>query len=143
MTQKEITLAEDTLRSKGYRVTKGRIALLGFLARNRKPLSISQIEKELLYLMDRVTVYRALEEFFEAKLVDKVLLKEGVPYYEYRHEDHHHHVLCTVCGKIEDIAICDEEILERTILKTATHFASISSHTMEFFGVCTKCDKLK
>lgn len=141
MTHKEIEIAEGLLRTNGYRVTQGRIALVGFLKRNHKPLSISQIEREMLHVMDRVTVYRALEEFVSAKLVDKVILNDSLPYYEFRHDEHHHHVVCTVCGLIEDIAICDEVILEKTILQTAKQFAAIDSHSMEFFGVCRRCKR--
>jgi Fe2+ or Zn2+ uptake regulation protein len=51
---------------------------------------------------------------------------------------HHHHIVCTSCGTIEDFELCDLEKTTNHILSKSS-FSSITSHTLELFGVCKKC----
>jgi Fur family ferric uptake transcriptional regulator len=92
--------------------------------------------------MDKVTLYRALEDFSKSKIVAKINLQDVAVYYEFLHTDHHHHhIVCEKCGKLEDIEHCSPLVLEKEILKHSKSFSSIASHSLEFFGVCKACSK--
>ncbi len=132
---------ETILRKAGYKVTPGRVALLTVLAKSPLPLSI----KRILALtksknLDQVSVYRALEDFALKGIVQKVDLQHAHAHYEFVAEhNHHHHVICKNCDTIEDIENCDTSAIEASALKKSKSFASIKSHSLEFFGICKKC----
>lgn len=142
MKSKDIILFKELLRENGYRITPARMALLTFLIRSKNPLTAGDIQKELNYKMDKVTLYRALEDFAKSKIVAKINLQDTATYYEFLHEDHHHHhIVCEKCGKIEDIENCNQANLQKEVLKHSKNFTVINSHSLEFFGVCKTCSK--
>jgi Fe2+ or Zn2+ uptake regulation protein len=91
---------------------------------------------------NQTTVYRALEALAETGAVLRVDLGHAHAHYEVaRKKDHHHHIICKSCGKIEDIEVCGPRELESTVLKKSKKFSIIKSHALEFFGVCNICVK--
>jgi len=121
-------------------VTKGRVSMLVFLSRSSKPLTASEIQKGMGHTIDKVTLYRALEDFEKSKIITKVNLHGAATYYELIHEGHHHHhIVCEKCGRIEDIENCNQGSLQKEILKRSKSFVTISSHSLEFFGICKSC----
>lgn len=142
MKTQEVLACEELLKKHTYRVTEGRMALLLFLRRAKKPLSVGEIHKQLAYTIDKVTLYRALEDFVQSKIVAKISLRDAATYYEFIHTNHHHHhVVCEKCGKIEDIESCNQDSLQKEILKSTKSFKVINSHSLEFFGICKNCEK--
>jgi Fur family ferric uptake transcriptional regulator len=142
MKSKDILASEALLQEHGYRLTPGRISLLIFLKKSMKPLSAGDIQKQLGHKMDKVTLYRALEDFAKSKIVAKINLQDTATYYEFIHEDHHHHhIVCEKCGKIEDIENCNQANLQKEVIKHSKSFTTINSHSLEFFGVCKACSK--
>jgi Fur family transcriptional regulator, ferric uptake regulator len=140
MNLKDTVFCEDLLKEHSYRVTPGRMALLLFLKHAKKPLSAGDIQKQLSHPMNKVTLYRALEDFSQSKIVAKISLRDSVTYYEFIHAGHHHHhIVCEQCGKLEDIESCDAVSLQKEILKHSKNFKSINSHSLEFFGICKGC----
>jgi len=132
-------MTKDTIKTKlrsiGFRVTDPRIQLLGILEKSGcKPQTADEIR--VLSKLDKVTVYRTLESFVEAKLVQKVEFGDGVTRYEIKH-GHHHHIVCTKCGAVTDVDNCLEDGKVKA-LETKTGF-TISSHALEFFGLCRRC----
>ena len=142
MKTKDELLCEELLQKHSFRVTKGRVALLMFLKQSKKPLSALDILQQITYRLDKVTLYRALEDFSKSKIITKVNLQSTSTYYEYLHADHHHHhIICEQCDKIEDIETCNQTNLQKEILKYSKSFIKINSHSLEFFGVCKTCSK--
>lgn len=89
---------------------------------------------------DLVTVYRNLQNLLKVGLVREVRFKDSAVLYELSAEgDHHHHVVCRSCGLIDELEECGPYDLEASALKTATRFASIDEHSLEFFGTCRAC----
>lgn len=130
-------LNKKQLKAHGYRLTKPRQEIFAVL--KHKPQSVVEIlvqlhEKKLR--IDKVTVYRALENFVKIGLVAETQFKDGVSVYELADHEHHHHVLCESCGRIEDICL-DENLLLKATKKSSSFL--IKSHRLEFFGLCQKC----
>ena len=142
MKHTDLSTCEELLLEHGYRVTKGRVALLSFLMHSKKPLSVGDIQKEIKYTIDKVTLYRALEDFSSSKIVAKINLQNSATYYEFLHKDHHHHhIICEICGKIEDIETCNQSTLQKEVIKSSKYFTVINPHSLEFFGTCKTCSK--
>ncbi len=142
MKTKESIVCENILKEHKYRLTPGRINLLVFLKQSKNPFTAKDIHKEMGHTLDKVTLYRALEDFSRSKIVAKVNLKDTSTYYEFLHEDHHHHhIVCEKCGTIEDIEHCNQTALQKEVIKSSKKFKAINSHSLEFFGVCKMCTK--
>ena len=88
--------------------------------------------------MDLVTVYRTLASFEKAGIVKRVDLRADAVLYELN-DEHHHHIVCTNCGTVEDFELCDMEALTKKIAQKSKHFKTIQEHTLELFGICTQC----
>jgi Fur family ferric uptake transcriptional regulator len=132
---------EEVLHTKGFRVTNGRLKLLAFLAHAGRPLSIQQI----LALWkgkspDMVTLYRSLSDLSRAGIVQRIDLNTGVAHFEYTpNRPHHHHIVCSDCGAIEEIEVCAIDTLQKKIMHKSKQFKDITTHNLEFFGHCIKC----
>jgi Fe2+ or Zn2+ uptake regulation protein len=134
------TLFADTLRKAGFRATSGKLAVLTELSKQKLPISIGELSKKLQTKANIVTLYRALDELTAAGLVRRVDLQHSHAHYEIVSQDeHHHHLICRACGAIEDVDMCGASRVESKILANSKKFASIETHTMEFFGVCRSC----
>jgi Fur family ferric uptake transcriptional regulator len=138
-------LALTRLKDGGFKLTKPRMALLKAVSSATRPFSteeIFQASKKLLKSdkCDLVTVYRSLSRFQELGLVSQIDLGDGVSRYEMNDPSghHHHHFVCSRCGKIEPLTLCELETQEQA-LKQAGYTGL--SHRLEFFGVCPPCTK--
>lgn len=140
MKSTETIFCEKLLQKNAYRLTPGRIALLTFLKQSKKPLSVQEIYEKIHYPMNKVTLYRALEDFSKSKIITKINLRESAAYYEFLHTDHHHHhIICELCGTLEDIEHCHQVRLQGDALLHSKSFTRINSHSLEFFGICRVC----
>lgn len=141
--QRPVTLKEQ-LQAVGLRGTKPRLALAVFLERRHQPVGTPELAGELVpKRFDLATLYRTLKSFQDAGLVRHVPIDQRFASYEWVQdaEEHHHHLVCQTCGVIEEIPECDLEALEKRVLKGARGFSRITSHSLEFFGVCSACSK--
>lgn len=130
----------NLLRESGLRATKPRWAILSYLAGNHRPHTIADITKQLRDTIDVATIYRTIEGFVQAGLVQEINLGAGRVHYEYRDAGHaHHHIVCTSCGDIEDTLDCRDELLEEATLQKSKKFTHINAHALEFFGTCNAC----
>jgi Fur family transcriptional regulator, ferric uptake regulator len=129
------------LRSHQHRVTGPRRDILVLLAADHGPFTIEQVYKRLKKAAcDRVTLYRNLATLEKLGLVRRCDFGDGSYRYELNREgDHHHHIICRVCAKVETINLCVAEALERTAKQMG--YTNVT-HSMELFGICPKCRKL-
>jgi Fur family transcriptional regulator, ferric uptake regulator len=128
------------LTDSGLKVTKNRIAILQEIKKQTKPFTIPELQDKLSSKkIDQVTLYRSVNSFLKAGLLKELRLQKGNSSYEYNHGDHHHHIVCTVCGSIESIDICVADSVARKLLSQKTSFVAITDHHFELFGVCRAC----
>lgn len=130
----------EALRNNGLKITPGRIEILSVLAKYHIPLSAEDISKKIRFSkIDRATVYRTLSSLVTASIIKKIHLGTSSECFELNNT-HHHHIVCTDCGRIEDFEACNTEDATRNILKHSA-FQSISTHSLELFGICKKCSQ--
>jgi Fur family transcriptional regulator, ferric uptake regulator len=85
------------------------------------------------------SVYRALDGMDELGLVQRVDLGDGVARFEPAHADgeHHHHLICDDCGKVEPFA---DAGLETAIERVAGGRGySVAAHDVVLRGACEDC----
>ena len=85
------------------------------------------------------SVYRALEGLDEFGLVQRVDLGDGVARFEPAHSggDHHHHLVCDDCGRVEPFA---DSTLETAIARVARGRGyAVAAHDVVLRGACEDC----
>src|SRR5512143_1283496 len=120
------------------RPTAIRLRILDVLDASRSPLSAAEVHARLGEGgPDLATVYRNLDRFAGASIVRPVRFADGTRRYEIARGGHHHHLVCTLCGEIEDLAPCGVELLEEAAIRQ--HGFHVASHSLEFYGTCRSC----
>jgi Fe2+ or Zn2+ uptake regulation protein len=133
------------LNNQGYRSSASRNLILSLLAKSCKPLAVLDFQKlfkKNKLNVNRTTLYRELDILKKEGLVSEIQLKDSKKWYELANQTHHHHVICTKCGKIDNVVVCDVKLADK-ILKLMPGFSSIDSHTFVFFGLCKSCAHIK
>jgi Fur family ferric uptake transcriptional regulator len=127
----------------GGRYTRTRRRLVEILARAGMPLTLPDIVRGRRDLAPS-SVYRNLAWLEDAGLIRRVASEDGFGRYELSEEltGHHHHLLCSSCGRIEDVDIPSEleGRLNRTFdgLARRAGFATVS-HRLDLIGLCRAC----
>jgi Fur family ferric uptake transcriptional regulator len=129
------------LREHGYKLTPQRHAILKVIASSSDHLTPEAIyEKACSKKPDigLVTVYRTLELLGKLNLVCRVHAPDGCRSYMMRRPtEHHHHLICSQCGRVVDFTNCTLAGMEQKLSKE-TRF-DISGHLLEFYGLCPDC----
>lgn len=134
----------NLLKLYGLKVTSGRLKLLEIILKERSPLSVEFIEQKFDKQLDRVSIYRALQSLVNAELVQRIGLDPDRAHYELiAGRKHHHHVVCIACGVLEDIDMCNTHSLQNAARKVSRKFFKITDHSLEFSGICRKCNLRK
>jgi len=83
------------------------------------------------------TVYRALQKAATENTVDVIRKDDGEALYRLCATGHHHHLVCTNCGKTVEVEGSAVEKWANTVAKN-NGFRKVS-HVVELFGLCAKC----
>lgn len=125
------------LQKHHLRLTQPRMVVFAALEHATKPLAISAIITACP-AVDRVSVYRTIDLFSRTGIVVSTL--HG---WKQRYElaapfrPHHHHLICTQCGRIIDIHSKKLEYIVAYI--AARHQFEAHAHTFEIKGLCHNC----
>jgi Fur family ferric uptake transcriptional regulator len=133
-----VTKAISVLREKGLRITEQRKAILEVLSKTDAPISAEENHARLATSQcDLVTVYRCLDQFVKAGVVELGVRENGTKVYCFGHgHGHHHHLTCRKCGDSERVDVCMKDELEE--IARGYGYCEIT-HVMEVFGVCPAC----
>ena len=131
-----------TLRQQGYKLTPQRQAVIRTIAATQDHLTPAAIYERLHKEhpnIGLVTIYRTLEILIELKLICELHTEDSCPSYTIGTPGHHHHLICTNCGRVVDFTGHDLTELEQR-LSLETKF-KINSHVLEFTGLCPSCQR--
>lgn len=137
-------------RGCGYRITIPRQEILKVLNQTEEHLSAEEIYLRVHKVYPSVgltTVYRTLEVLADMGLVFRLEFGDGKARYELvegpKGKLHHHHLVCTDCGRVIDYTdfISEEkELLDKTEKALSSrHNFKILNHQIHFYGLCNKC----
>lgn len=130
--ESELTLPERV------RVTPQRRTVLDAidrLAAAFTPLELYDAARALDPQLGLATVYRTVDLLRETGSL-RQLVHDGRPTYVRCHAGHHHHLVCTACGAVEETELCAApsaaELRKR-------HGFRAQDHQVDIFGLCERC----
>jgi Fur family ferric uptake transcriptional regulator len=130
----------DQLRQAGLRVTSPRLATLAVLAERQHAETddIAAAVRERLGSVSTQAVYGVLHALTEAGLVRRLDTgSRDAARYEIHRHDNHHHLLCRVCGRVEDVPCVKGKA---PCLEPEDDLGfSIEIAEVLFRGVCAEC----
>lgn len=124
----------------GHRLTEPRRAVAELVAgRNGHFTAAELVEdaRERRLDVGRATIFRALDLFTSLDLVERVDLPDGEHAYVACDPVHHHHAICTACGRSLDVA--DEGLAEVLAGIAGRLGFTVTAHRLEIFGLCAAC----
>jgi Fur family ferric uptake transcriptional regulator len=131
------------LRESGLKATLPRLRILHlFSERQVKHLSAEDVYRFLLEEKIDVglaTVYRVLVQFAEAGILIRRHFESGAAVFEINEGNHHDHLICTVCGKVEEFMDSGIERRQEEIAKELGFV--LQTHALSLYGVCADCTK--
>ena len=134
--------ALESLQSQGLRNGGARRAVVEHLGEQPCCRSVQEIFdgiREEGGLVGIASVYLVLDQLVELGLVQRVELGDGIARFEPSHADgdHHHHLVCDDCGKVEPFS---DPGLERALEQTASRLAyDMRGHEVVLHGQCGGC----
>ena len=129
------------LRKAGLKVTLPRVKILQILeSSTTKHLSAEDVYKALIEADEDVglaTVYRVLTQFESAGLVMRHHFEGGSSVFEMTSLEHHDHIVCNICGSVEEFY---DEVIEKQQEKIAGKVGfKITGHSLYLYGICKRC----
>ena len=125
-----------TLEDRGYRVTRPRREVINLLAQKQEGFTAEEVCSELPGV-GRATVYRSIKLLLDAGVICKLVLPDGGSKYSLARGEHHHHIVCVMCGTVGEFRDSTVERVLRTI--GADIPGKIVGHRMEFYITCQDC----
>jgi len=129
------------IRNSGLRVTTSRLRILElFHDSKEKHLSAEDIYCQLRdEKMDvgLATIYRVLMQFSEANILIRRHFESGSAVFELNQGEHHDHLVCISCGKVEEFV--DDEIETRQQELAKQRGFVIHQHSLSLYGHCSDC----
>lgn len=127
---------DQLLKQHKLSITQHRKTILKTLASINYPVTIDELSKKIPTDINQTTLYRSLRALVDVGLIYQTDFHEGVSYYEFQGEDHHHHITCTKCKKRESVNLCFKKGIAGVATKKSF---TITNHIFELFGLCKNC----
>lgn len=132
----------QSLKNMGLKATFPRLKILELFERG----SMRHMTAEDVYRMliaenmdiGLATVYRVLTQFEQAGLLERHFFESGKAVFEINRGNHHDHLVCIDCSKVEEFY--DPEIERRQNLIASGRGFAIQDHALYLYAHCTKGD---
>jgi Fe2+ or Zn2+ uptake regulation protein len=124
----------------GYRLTAPRLAVARLIEDHDGHFTASDLAaaaRDRRIGVSRATLFRALELLVELGVVERLDLPSGGHAYVECAPAHHHHVVCSRCGRTTEV---DDAAFSEAVREIARRSGfRIESHRLELFGLCPSC----
>ena len=128
------------LHRAGHRMTGPRLAVAELVAAREGHFTAADLVadgRRRHPTIGRATVFRALDLFASLGLVERVDLPGGDHAYVACDPIHHHHAICTGCGRSLDV---DDFGLTGVLAEIGRRSGfRVTAHRLEVFGICGAC----
>jgi Fur family ferric uptake transcriptional regulator len=128
------------LERSGYRLTDARRAVTQLIADQVGHFSAADLvtEARARHLgIGRATIFRTLDVLSEVGVVERIDLPSGEHAYVGCAASHHHHVICSRCGRATEIEDAGLRTLVREVARQTGY--RVDEHRLELFGLCADC----
>ena len=130
----------DELKSTGLKVTLPRLKILELLQKGaQRHMTAEDVYRVLLEDHADVglaTVYRVLAQFEHADILTRSHFESGKAVYELNEGQHHDHLVCLDCGRVEEFY--DAAIERRQNAVALEKGFVISEHALSLYAHCTR-----
>jgi Fur family ferric uptake transcriptional regulator len=130
------------LAARGRRVTGQRVVVAEALSQAKRAMSAQELHARLRRANPRLglaTVYRALEAQVQDGLASRIERSGHVSAYIACDAQHHHHLVCTRCQRVDDVA---EDVMRPTIdAVRRRHEFQVDHAALDFYGLCASCQR--
>jgi Fur family ferric uptake transcriptional regulator len=130
----------EELKSTGLKATVPRLKVLEIFQKGaQRHMTAEDVFRVLLQERSDVglaTVYRVLTQFEQAGILTRSNFEGGKAVYELNEGQHHDHLVCLDCGKVEEFFDAEIEGRQNAVAK-AKGFA-IADHALSLYAHCTK-----
>ena len=130
----------DELKSTGLKATLPRLKILEIFQKGtQRHMTAEDVFRVLLEERSDIglaTVYRVLTQFEQAGILSRSHFESGKSLYEINEGQHHDHLLCLDCGRVEEFYDPEIERRQQAVAK-AKGFA-IADHALSLYANCTK-----
>ena len=130
----------DELKSTGLKATLPRLKILDvFQKGQQRHMTAEDVFRVLLEERSDIglaTVYRVLTQFEQAGILSRSNFEGGKAVFELNEGQHHDHLVCLDCGKVEEFY--DVEIEKRQLAVAKAKGFLIAEHTLSIRAHCTK-----
>ena len=131
-----VDVLERELLRNGHRITEPRRTLLSSMQAMGDHFTAESLASASPGV-GRATVFRTLKLLQEVGTVCQVVLDDGTLQYRLTSGGHHHHIVCSRCGAVNDFASCDIQGLLNEIAARTGY--DIEAHRLEVYGRCSSC----
>lgn len=132
----------NELKSTGLKATMPRLKILEiFQNADQRHMSAEDVYRILLADNSEIglaTVYRVLTQFEQAGILSRHHFEAGKAVYELRDEQHHDHLVCLDCGRVEEFF--DAEIEKRQVAIAKARGFELADHALSLYGHCVRPD---
>jgi Fur family ferric uptake transcriptional regulator len=130
----------DELKSTGLKATLPRLKILEvFQQGSQRHMTAEDVFKVLLDHRADIglaTVYRVLMQFEQAGLLTRSNFESGKAVYELNEGQHHDHMVCIDCGRVEEFF--DAEIERRQHAIAHDKGFKLQDHALSLYATCIK-----
>ncbi len=130
----------EELKSTGLKATLPRLKILEIFQKGaQRHMTAEDVFRVLLEDRSDVglaTVYRVLAQFEQAAILSRSHFESGKAVYELNEGQHHDHLVCLDCGKVEEFY--DAEIERRQHAVAKTKGFAIADHALSLYAHCTR-----
>ncbi len=130
----------DELKSTGLKATLPRLKIMEiFQTSAQRHMTAEDIFRILLQERTDIglaTVYRVLTQFEQAGILSRNHFEQGKAMYELNEGQHHDHLVCLDCGRVEEFYDAEIEARQHVVAKTKGF--AIADHALSLYAHCTK-----
>lgn len=130
----------DELKNNGLKATLPRLKILEvFQSGSMRHMSAEDVFRQLLNEnadIGLATVYRVLTQFEQAGILSRNHFESGKAVYELNEGQHHDHMVCLDCGRVEEFYDAEIEARQHAVAK-AKGF-EIADHALSLYAHCTQ-----
>jgi len=130
----------DDLKSTGLKATLPRLKILEIFQKGiRRHMTAEDVFRVLMEERSDVglaTVYRVLAQFEQADILSRSHFESGKAVYELNEGQHHDHLVCLDCGRVEEFF--DAQIEQRQTAVAKEKGFAIADHALSLYAHCVR-----
>jgi Fur family ferric uptake transcriptional regulator len=132
----------EAFEGAGYRLTSPRRALAVLIAAQTGHFTAEDLLEEAnrgRHGLGRATIFRSLEVLAELGAVERIDLPSGDHAFVACEPAHHHHVVCSSCGRSTEVSDHGLGAVAASIARETGY--RVDTHRLELFGLCPICKR--